>query len=77
MTEMLTVDDNKEVNPQNCKTFANLVVRVAELSLHDGSIDLDEHDASEPGKNHSDLCKLRLLVVVRRTTHTFDGPIDL
>lgn len=47
-----TVDHGEEVNPQDSKAFADLVVGILELSLHDRGIDFDNDNASETSQDH-------------------------
>lgn len=46
------VADDKEVNAQYSKTLADLVVRVLELPLQDGAVDLGPDDPGHAGQEH-------------------------
>lgn len=51
--DQLTVDNNKQVDAKDGKTFSYFVVRVLELSLHHRCIYLDNNYAAQAGQYHS------------------------
>lgn len=42
----------EQVDTQNCETFADCVVGILELPLHDGRVDLDHNDCTQTCENH-------------------------
>lgn len=50
---VLTIVDNKEVDPKDCKAFSNRVVCILEDSLHNRCVYLNNDDTSQARQYHS------------------------
>lgn len=49
----LTVADDEQVDAEDRKSLADLVVRVFKEAQHDGGVDFDDDDARHSRQNHS------------------------
>ncbi len=47
-----TIEDAEEINTGHGEAFADAVVSIGKLALHDGQVDLDEDDATHTAQYH-------------------------
>lgn len=50
---ILTVENNEKIDSKDSKTFADFVVCVLKLALHDGGVYFDDDDRCKTGQDHT------------------------